>query len=412
MRKVISLFLIVCMLAGMSACGNSSDPKNDADLNPDTQVTEAGGSDQERNQDVYEIVGTRAYDYDFDNMTAIEFASCLALGWNLGNTLDATGGNGTDPISQETSWGNPEVTQQLIQTVADYGFTTIRIPVTWYNFTDENYNIDEAFLARVKQIVDWSLEEGLFVIINTHHEGEWLVPSEAEYEQVSEKLCAMWTQIGTYFQDYDERLIFEGMNEPRVGDDWNGNTTTQDVVNRLGLDFVETIRGLDGYNKTRFLMVPCYAATSNSNVWKKYEFPDDERVILSIHAYLPYDFALNTEGIDTWSAEDPNSTRDIDNLFKNISDVLLKEGRAAVIGEYGCMAKNNNLQDRIDCTAYFVQKAAFYRVPVIWWDNNAFTSGETFGLIRRNFNDCLYTGIIEAMINNWYYTEFSFGKEE
>lgn len=403
MKKIISIFLVGCMLVSMVSCSD----KNDSNPDTNAQVTDIA---EKNDSGIYEIVTMRADDYDLSNMSASDFTAAMAIGWNLGNTLDATGGDGIDPISQETSWGCPEVTKELIQTVADHGFTTIRIPVTWYKFMDEDYVIDSKFMSRVQQIVDWSLEAGLFVIINTHHESEWLIPNDENYENVSKQLCTMWTQIGTHFADYDERLVFEGMNEPKVGDDWNGNKATKSVVNQLGLDFVETIRNLEGYNKTRFLMVPCYAATSNSNVWASYEFPDDDRVILSIHAYLPYDFALNTQGTDSWSADDKASTNDIDNLFKGIDEVIIKSGKACVIGEFGCISKGNNLQDRIDCTSYFTQKAAFYKVPIIWWDNNSFASGETFGLIRRNFNDCLYTGIVEAMINNWYYTDFKFEK--
>ncbi len=361
----------------------------------------------EETANVYEVVSTRAYDYDFTNVTAREFTQYLAMGWNLGNTFDATGGKYDDPYSQETSWGNPEVTQELIKAVADYGFTTIRIPVTWGNYCDDNYVINEAYIDRVQEVVDWALEEGLFVILNTHHES-WLVPTKEKYEEVSEQLCTMWKQIAEHFSDYDERLIFEGMNEPRVGNDWNGNSTTQEVVNNLGLDFVATIRGCSGYNTTRFLMVPCYAATSNSNVWKKYKWPDDDRVIMSIHAYMPYDFALNTNGTDQWSRENKGDTADIDRLFSSINDIILKSGHACVIGEMGCMGKGPNIDSRIDNASYFAEKASFYRVPFCWWDNNSFTSGETFGLIRRTFNNSLYTGIIEGMLNAWYYTEFKF----
>ncbi len=413
MKRLIAVFIMICLLAACASCGRKPDPNTDPDLNrPGENMEELPeeSSTVVRESAVYGIIKKRAYDYNFDQMTAIEFAANLGLGWNLGNTLDATGGEGQSPIAQETSWGNPETTQGLIKAVADYGFTTLRIPITWYNFVDSNNNIDEAFLERVKQIVDWAIDEGLFVIINTHHETDWLKPTEADYPQVSEKLCRMWEQIGNYFADYDERLVFEAMNEPRVEDDWNGNYRSQSVVNKLGNDFVTTVRGLGGNNATRFLMVPCYAATSNSDVWKHYKMPDDERVILSVHAYLPYDFALNIYGTDKWRGNS-HDTRDIDNLFSGISSVLHENGIACVIGEFGCMSKNGNLEDRIACTQYFAEKAAEAKVPIMWWDNNAFYEGETFGLIRRGTNVCEYPGIIEAMFNAWYGADIKFGEE-
>lgn len=419
MKRILAFMLILSLCLGLAACGQKYDPATDPDLNNTALLTQAAGNstgtgntEEKESPKVFDIIGKRAYDYDFIEMTAIEFASHLGLGWNLGNTLDATGGDGINPINQETSWGNPEVTQSLIKSVAEYGYTTIRIPVTWTNFVDQNtYQINESFLNRVKTIVDWSLDEGLFVIINMHHEVDtWLIPTEASYETTSKQLCAMWTQIGTAFAEYDERLIFEAMNEPRTkdGEEWNGNDSTHKIVNKLGLDFVKTIRALGGNNESRFLMVPCYAATSNSNVWAKYEWPDDSRVIMSIHAYLPYNFALNIGGTDQWSNQNKWDTREIDSLIGNIYNTLHKKGHAAVIGEMGCMNKNNNIDARVENVSYYVTRAAFYKIPLCWWDNGAFTDGETFGLINRSTGKATYPEIVAAMFNAWYKADVDF----
>lgn len=409
-KRITSIILVVITMLTLIAC-NKPDPLTDPDLNPPEKLIGDVGITKERNSAVYEVVKNRAYDYDLGNATSQEFAAYLALGWNLGNTLDATGGDGTDPIAQETSWGNPETTQMLIQSVADYGFTTVRIPITWEKFVDGSNQVDTEFLARVKEIVDWCIDEGLFVVINTHHDGGWLIPTEDKYEETSQKLCAIWEQVGTYFADYDERLVFEAMNEPRVEDDWNGNWKTQWIVNQLGLDFVDTIRSLGGNNANRFLLVPCYAATSNSSVWEHYQFPDDERVILSVHGYMPYNFALNVNGTDEWNPDNPNDTRDIDNLFEAIDEKLLQNGKAVVIGEFGVLNKSN-LADRVACVNYYSKKAADLNVPIFWWDNNLYTEGETFGLINRTTYECVYPEIVETMINNWYDTDFSFEEKK
>lgn len=390
----------------LTACAAKLDPSTDPDLNPPVTPTVPKDTldESDRDTSVYDLVKMRAYDYNFDYMDTMTFAYALGVGWNLGNTFDALGGDGVDPVSQETSWGNPATSKALIQTVADYGFTTIRIPITWYHFMDDEYHIDEAFLERIKQVVDWSLDEGLFVIINTHHEGEWLIPGEGEYEAVSNQLCTMWKQIGEYFADYDERLVFEAMNEPRVGDDWNGNPTTHEVVNKLGVDFVDTIRSLSGYNYKRFLIIPCYAATSNEWVWREFSI-NDYRVIISIHAYLPYDFALNIAGTSRFKVNNPASVKEIDNLFNNITNIFLENGWACVIGEMGCMSKNDNVDDRIEWAKYYTKEAAFRRVPILWWDNGAFTDGETFGLINRETYQSPYEEIISTMIETWYKTD-------
>ena len=441
MKKIISFLLIMIMILSLTACGDK-DSSSDSSAKDSSSVDsaesssassessskessakESSSADRNRaNPTADSVVTKRASAYDLETISAKDFVEAMALGWNLGNTLDANGGDGTDPIKQETSWGCPEITQELIQAVAGYGFTTIRIPVTWFKFTDpETYKIDEKMLARVKQVVDWAIEADLFVIINIHHDNYdksnntgWINVTDEGYEKTSAQLKAMWEQIGNYFADYDYRLIFEGMNEPRnigSGSEWTGTKGQWENVNKLGLDFVSTIRGLGGKNAKRFLMVPCYAATSNSSAWAKYQFPEnDDRVIMSIHAYTPYNFALNTNGTDQWTSQSEKDKSEIDNLFSDIKSVLIDNGHYAVIGEFGAMSKNANIAAREDWAGYYVKKAKEVNIPVVWWDNNSFSDGETFGIIRRNMNNSLlFTGIVEAMINSWYGTDFKFG---
>ena len=407
--------------ASESSKESSSASDSAADSSSANSSESSSSGNKKKNPTAEAVVTKYASAYDLETISAKEFTEAMALGWNIGNTLDATGGDGTDPIKQETSWGCPEITQDLINAVAGYGFTTIRIPVTWAKFTDPTtYKIDEKMLARVKQVVDWAIEADLFVIINVHHEDYdaaentgWLSVTDENYEKTSAQLTEMWRQIGTYFADYGPQLIFEGMNEPRnkgAGGEWVGTQGQWDNVNKLGLDFVSTIRALGGNNAKRFLMVPCYAATSNSSAWASYKFPEnDDRVIMSIHAYLPYNFALNTGGTDQWTSASKSDTQDIDNLFSQIKSILIDNGHYAVIGEYGAMGKNANIAAREDWAKYYAAKAREVGVPIVWWDNNAFADGETFGLIRRNMkNSLLFTGIVENLINSWYKTDFHF----
>ncbi len=145
--------------------------------------------------------------------TAAEITDMMGLGWNLGNTLDATGGNRDDVLSHEQSWGNPVVTKELIQGVKAEGFNTIRIPTTWYKNMDDNYNIDQAYIDRVKEIVGWAYDEGMFIILNVHHEN-WVNDKDIDknYVKIGYELAAVWRQIADNFADFDQHLIFEGMN--------------------------------------------------------------------------------------------------------------------------------------------------------------------------------------------------------
>ena len=200
--------------------------------------------------------------------TATEIVEMMGFGWNLGNTLDATGGNTADVTAQEQSWGNAKITPELMVRVKEAGFDTIRIPVTWYRYTsdDGTYTIREDFLQHVHEVVKWAREADLFVILNVHHEAWINEPNfAADAEKIGEQLTAMWRQIA--FADFDQHVIFEGMNEPRAQGtnyEWSGNAACYAAVNYLNQVFVNTIRkDAKGCNAERCLMIPGYAATSS-----------------------------------------------------------------------------------------------------------------------------------------------------
>lgn len=149
-----------------------------------------------------------------DTITAFEITEEMKIGWNLGNSLDATGGAGYSGLDTEISWGNPKATQEMINTVKAKGFNTLRIPTTWYPHLDGNNNIDPAWLARVHEVVDYAYKNDMYVILNVHHEN-WINRADlgTAYEEMSVKLKAIWKQLAEEFKDYDQHLVFEGMNE-------------------------------------------------------------------------------------------------------------------------------------------------------------------------------------------------------
>lgn len=324
---------------------------------------------------------------ELTGMTANEIVAQMGIGWNLGNTFDATGGNRNNLYSQETSWGNPKVTPELIHKVKEAGFTTIRIPVTWYRqlSNDGQYTINPAFLNRVKEVVDMAYAEGLFVIINMHHEN-WLncKTLDTNYVKIGEQLAAIWKQIAETFADYDQHLIFEGMNEPRMAGtdaEWNGTAAGYAAVNYLNQVFVNTIRGnAKGHNGERALMIPGYAASSSTTVMNKIELPQwngqqAENIIVSVHCYTPYDFCLSDKQKDfTWSPYYKTSDATaIDNIFFAIRYRFLKHGIPVVIGETGA-TNNDNSAAREQWAYYMGTKSASYKVPIIIWDNGSDTS--------------------------------------
>lgn len=362
-RKAISAVLAAAMLICVSGCSkktdNSGGASSDAVISSDESTPTA-------------VTGEKI------TSSAAELVSQMKIGWNLGNTLDATGGEG---LASETSWGNPVTTKAMIDEVKEAGFNVLRVPVSWGNHVDEDFNIDGAWLDRVQEVVNYGIENDMFVILNTHHE-EWYMPDNAHADEDIKHLEKLWTQIAGRFKDYGEKLLFEGVNEPRLrgsGVEWVGNAESREVVNRYAETFVKAVRATGGNNSDRSLFVSPYAASSMSANLKALRIPENAgNIIVSVHAYLPYDFALNTQG--TAFYENDGS---IDNLMKDIKATFLDKNIPVVITEFGVLNKGN-VDGRLQCIEDYLTAAKAIKVPCVWWDNNAKSgAGENFGLLNR-----------------------------
>ncbi len=385
----MSAMMLACTFAGCGADNNANTAQED------TAQTAAA------EEALYEMAPMR-------DITSMELISEMKIGWNLGNTLDSviSQPTGSETAADwETAWGQPETTKKMIDSVKAQGFNVLRVPVTWEGKFGEgpDYTINPDWIARVKEIVDYGMANDMYVIVNLHHE-EWNMPTLENQAKAEEILRALWSQIADYFADYNEKLIFEGMNEPRLKgqpNEWNGgDAEARQVINGWNAAFVETIRAKGGNNEKRHLMVPTYAASSLQQVLGDFVVPEDDKVIVSIHAYLPYSFALaDTANATTeWSAENPADTRDIDNLFALLKQLYIDNGQAVIIGEFGTRNRMNT-KPREECARYYITKATEAGIPCIWWDNNAFIgNGENFGLLDRKTFEWRYPGIITAMM--------------
>ncbi|MCL2084969.1 MAG: glycoside hydrolase family 5 protein, partial [Oscillospiraceae bacterium] len=342
---------------------------------------------------------------DFKELTAAQLMAEMDAGWNLGNTMDALRSVYGLPTQHETAWGNPVTTPEMIQLLADTGFSTLRIPVTWEPHIGPDYTINAGWLDRVQEIVDYGIDCGLYVIINMHHE-EWHFPSVENVEEAEAFLTAVWAQIAARFGGYSEKLIFEGLNEPRMKgtpQEWSGGTEqARAVINKWNLAFVQTIRAGAGHNDKRWLMVPTIAASADETPLKGFVKPRDDKVIVSIHSYTPYNFALNTRALqDTaFDPSNPAHTNDIDAMLKRLDTYFVSKGIPVVIGETGCLNKGNP-EDRVNWAGYYSGKAASYGIPCIWWDNGIQQSstGEAFGIMDRRNAEWWFPEIAEAFIN-------------
>lgn len=351
---------------------------------------------------------------------ALAFAANMKAGWNLGNTLDANINGQHNLLNSETCWGNPKTTKDIFVTVKNAGFSTVRIPVSWHNHVKlssdgQHLNIDEEWLRRVKEVVDYAIDSDLYVIINIHHdnipEGKLgYIPDYANEEQAMWYISEIWSQVAPYFKDYDEHLIFEAMNEPRLTNDstheWWLEKDNQhckeavDVINKLNQSFIDIVRSSGGNNPDRYVMIPGYCATMAGLRNDGFVLPEDPasyKLMLAFHAYIPYDFVMNPDlSFDKFDREQAGI--DI-NYNCDSAKKFMKKGIPVVLGEYGAVEKNGNLSERVAYYEFYTKKNAAAGIPSIVWDNGFFEgNGERFGLLDRRANEFRYPDIVNAIV--------------
>jgi len=318
----------------------------------------------------------------FNDISAEELAANIRIGWNLGNTLDASDLHWLEanaPVSQfETAWGNPVTTIAMINAVKDAGFNAIRIPVSWAKAANRNYVIRDAWMNRVKQVVNYAVSNDMYIIINTHHDEGIFKFHDREMAESRRALAAIWKQIADNFKNYDEKLIFEGLNEPRTKGspaEWNGGTAEErNNLNILNQLFVDTVRASGGNNLMRVLMVSTYAASSLAAPMNALTIPSDpqnsvNKIIVSIHAYEPYNFALNENSpVNTWSVSRTSDTMPITERIDRAYDLFISKGIPVIMGEFGAVNKNNE-EARAEWAEFYTSYAKSRGVKCFWWDN-------------------------------------------
>ncbi len=347
---------------------------------------------------------------------ALRMVRDMKAGWNLGNTFDANECSWlSNKMDYESAWCGVKTPKGLMDALWDAGFRTLRLPVSWHNHVSADFTIDEDWLSRVEEVASWAYEKGMYVILNIHHDCDkrFYYPDSAHLENSTAYMKAIWTQLAARFADWGDHLIFESINEPRLRDtahewQWDENDAAcldaMACICKLNQVFVDTVRAGGGQNGTRYLMVPAYDASPDYACREAFTLPEDtadNRIIVSAHAYTPYDFALNTSGGSTFSLEDGSQTREIDWFMDRLYDTYVSKGIPVVIGEYGALIKGNNMQDRVNFTAYYVASARARGLTTCWWDNHAFTgNGEKFGIIDRKTLEWKAPKILEAIMAN------------
>lgn len=332
------------------------------------------------------------------DITGLELVRDMKIGWNLGNSLDCKDKSYTTPEAHETYWSNPKTTKAMIDTVKSAGFNTIRVPVSWGEKMNSSNVVDSAWMDRVEEVVNYGLANDMYVIVNVHHDDSWIVPRETYKESAKIKLKALWTQIAQRFEYYDEHVIFEVLNEPRlVGDatEWTGGTAeARAIINEYNQTAIDAIRATGGNNERRFVMAPPHGAAMSA--LNGYTVPNDDNVIVSIHSYSPYEFAMNGYGTSSWGSDSDKIKLKAE--LQNLYNKFISKNIPVVIGEFGATNKANT-SDRETWAEYYVATAREYGITCVLWDNNKFGTGtEMFGMLDRSNCTWTYPTVIEALM--------------
>lgn len=402
-----------------SGAGTEGNTESGSETETETEGNVEDGTETADGEEGYQIPDVDIAAREMPDTEALRFVKDMKIGWNLGNTFDAIDGNMSDELEYESYWCGVVTTKDMIDDIKEAGFNSVRIPVSWHNHVDEEYKISEPWLDRVQEVVNYAYDNGMYVILNIHHDNNenFLYPDSAHLEQSIDYVTTVWEQLCERFGEYDQHLVFEAMNEPRlVGSqyEWWLNSSAEeckdavDCINKINQAFVDTVRASGGNNLNRYLMVPGYCASPDGALNSGFALPTDaegveDKLIVSAHAYTPYNFALQAPGEGGSTAEfdsdSKSSTTDIDTFMDRLYTKFISNGIPVIIGEFGSRDKGQNMQARIDHAAYYVAAARARGMSCFWWDNNAFTGdGENFGIYYRRGGQFLYPDIVTGLM--------------
>ena len=320
--------------------------------------------------------------------SAKDAVSNMGLGFNLGNTMDAVDMNKSMSKNSvtdfETCWGQPVTTNAMMKFLKDGGINAVRVPVTWFQHMDSDGNVDKAWMDRVQQIVDYVINNGMYCVLNVHHDTgaesdgssiHWIKADVQNHAANQARFKSLWTQIATRFQDYGNKLVFEGYNEMLdASSTWNApvDASSYTALNDYAQDFVDAVRATGGNNATRNLIVNTYAAANNDAVISNFKVPDDKvsgHIAVEIHTYDPWNWFSNK------GAWDSSCQTEITNMFTRLNNTFVSKGVPVVIGEYGTHGDNSvsksstdaQKQAAADQAADIVKKAKALGIATFYW---------------------------------------------
>ena len=338
--------------------------------------------------------------------TAVQQAANIKLGWNIGNTMEAPGG--------ETGWGNPLITEDYIKLVKRSGFNAIRIPCAWDQYSDKKTaKIQDAWLKRVKQVVQYCVKNDMYVLLNIHWDGGWLENNctPAKQDSVNAKQKAFWEQIATAMRDFDEHVMFASANEPAADD-----AAAAAILATYHQTFINAVRSTGGKNAYRVLVLQGPSTNMEKTSHFMTSLPTDQvagRLMVEVHYYSPVNFCL-MEKDEPWgrmfyywgnghhslsdSARNPTygEEAEVKSTFQLMKTKFVDKGIPVVMGEYGAYRRTapKDLAVHNDAVDYWInfttQQAIANGLKPFFWDIG-------IALDRRN-NKVLDQRTINALI--------------
>ncbi len=339
------------------------------------------------------LAADESKDGNDDAVDIQSYVSDMQPGWNLGNTFDAVG-------DDETAWGNPYVTKDLIENIAGQGYNSIRIPVTFDErmLEDGDYTIDSDFLDRVDQAIQWALEEDMYVMINVHHDSwTWIEAGMQEnHDETLDRYRSIWTQLSEHFKDYSMNLMFESINEPRF---WGSDSEQEAYLDELNIAFHQIVRESGGLNDVRPLVLPTLDTGSESEkldaLYATIDELDDPNLISTVHFYGFWPFSVNVAGHTTF---DDETKQDIIDTFDRVHDAFVAKGIPVIIGEYGLLGFDTDINaiqqgEKLKFFEYMLHYAQEKDLTHMLWDN-----GQHFGRQSFTWSD---PALYEMMKTSW-----------
>lgn len=365
----------------------------------------------------------------FEDLNQSQIVEAMGPGWNLGNQLESV----TDNVPEETNWGNPVITEKLIQSVKAAGFKSIRIPVSYFAKIDDDkdYTIDSKWLDRVQEVVNYCIKNDLYAVINIHGDGYntidggWLLCNGKNQTEIKKKYKKVWKQIAERFKNYDEHLLFESMNEEFDGSYSEPNKEYYQNINDYNQIFVDTVRKTGDNNTKRWLIIPGWNTNIDYTAGDYgFKLPTDQyrnksidkeeqRIMISVHYYSPWDFCGGENCVITqWGneADDPSKTSTtcdetyMKNQLNLMKTTFADKGYPVFIGEYGSINKTSYDSENEYYRAYFARKLCQLSrkngcIPMYW--DNGYNGVHGFGLFDRTTCEVTQPVIIDAIMEGF-----------